>query len=337
MQITYEQLEKNIANLSPIYIVYGDEKYLIDTFIKKLKKAFPELLVGINYIVIDAESIDSFLPNLEMPAFGYDKKLIIVKNSGLFQKDGRRKNPTILQESIINYFNENFDIISETNVIVFVEDAVDKTKFTEEISKYATVCEVNQLKPEALANRLIKVASMYQVSIDKPTCMYFVNSCGTDLQNLINEIRKLIEYCGKGGTITKEIIDDLSIKQIESVIFDLTDNLGNKKIDKALDVLDNLIYQKEPLQRILITLYTHFKRLYFCKMAISSNQNIAQALSLKPNQTFLVNKYKAQSSFFTEEKLYQLLNAFIDLDYNSKIGNIDIDVGLRSVLCNYCS
>ena len=70
------------------------------------------------------------------------------------------------------------------------------------------------------------------------------------MQDLINEIRKLIEYAGENGTIQKEDVDKLAVKKLESVIFDLTDNLGKKEIGKALDVLKNLLYAKEPLQKI---------------------------------------------------------------------------------------
>ena len=69
------------------------------------------------------------------------------------------------------------------------------------------------------------------------------------MQELINEIRKLIEYAGQGETITKEAVDMLSIKKLESVIFDLTDTLGKKDTKKALEVLQNLIYQKEPPEK----------------------------------------------------------------------------------------
>ena len=117
----------------------------------------------------------------------------------------------------------------------------------------------------------------------------------TNMQDLINEIRKLIEYAGEGGKIEKQDIDKLSIKKIESVIFDLTDNLGKKQVGKALQVLQNLIYAKEPLQKILITLYNHFKKLYLTKLAINYKKDIAQSLNLKPNQIFLVNKYKNTS------------------------------------------
>ena len=54
---------------------------------------------------------------------------------------------------------------------------------------------------------------------------YLIEACGTNMQFLINEIRKLIEYAGENGIIEKEDVEMLVIKQIDSVIFDLTDNL----------------------------------------------------------------------------------------------------------------
>ena len=157
------------------------------------------------------------------------------------------------------------------------------------------------------------------------------------MQDLINEIRKLIEYAGENGKIEKEDIDKLSIKKLESIIFDLTDNLGKKEISKALEVLKNLIYAKEPVQRILITLYNHFKKLYFTKLAVKENKNIITSLKLKPNQTFLVNKYKMQAKYFKESELKEILQNLRDLDYNYKNGLIDLEVGLESILCRYCS
>ncbi len=157
------------------------------------------------------------------------------------------------------------------------------------------------------------------------------------MQFLINEIRKLIEFAGENGTIQKEDIEKLAIKQIDSVIFDLTDNLGSKKISEAIEVLDDLIYQKEPIQKILVTLYNHFKKLYLCSMAINLNKDILTSIGLKPNQTFLVNKYKKQVGSFSIDELRSILNELTLLDYNSKNGKIDVDIGLRSVLCNYVS
>ena len=139
------------------------------------------------------------------------------------------------------------------------------------------------------------------------------------------------------GTIQKEDIDKLSIKQLDSVIFDLTDNLGKKEIRKSLEVLNNLLYSKEPIQKILITLYNHFKKLYIVKMAEKYRKDLATAMKLKPNQLFLVTKYKAQARYFEETELRKILQELTDLDSNYKTGLIDLNIGLEAILCKYCS
>lgn len=338
MDLTYEALEKSIASeLKSIYLLYGEEQYLIETCVNKIKKQFGELVLGINYILIDETNVDSLISNIEMPAFGYDKKLIIVKNSELFKKDGRKKAGSPIQEKIADYIKENMNIIDESVVLVFVELEADKNVIYEQIQKNGVICNIQELKPIQLVKKLKQICNMYKVNCDDATLNYLIENSGTNLQNLINEIRKLIEYAGTDGTITQKDVEALSIKQIESVIFDLTDNLAIRKIENALEILDNLIYQKEAIQKILVTLYNHFKKLYLCKIAVIENRDIIKALNLKPNQTFLVTKYKKQASYFKEKELREIINAFIDLDYNYKNGRIDIDIGLRSILCNYCS
>ena len=66
------------------------------------------------------------------------------------------------------------------------------------------------------------------------------------------------------------------------------------------------------------------------------NKDVVTALNLKPNQTFLVTKYKKQVSYFKGNDLKNILEELVNLDYNSKIGNIDAEVGLKSILCRFC-
>ena len=150
---------------------------------------------------------------------------------------------------------------------------------------------------------------------------------------LINEIRKLIEYAGENGTITTKDIDLLSIKELDSVIFDLTDSLGKKDIANALQILKELLYNKEPIQKILITLYNHLKKIYLTMLADEYRVNISETLNLKPNQMFLTTKYRKQANYFKKEELRDTLQALIDLDYKTKQGQLDINVGLEAILC----
>ena len=98
-----------------------------------------------------------------------------------------------------------------------------------------------------------------------------------------------------------------------------------------------LLANKEPIQRILVTLYNHFKKLYIIKIAEKYHQDVASSMNLKPNQMFLVTKYKTQARYFEEKDLRNVLGEIIDLDANYKIGLIDLEVGLEAILCRYCS
>lgn len=339
--MTIENLEKklNEEKLDNMYLLYGPELFLLESALKKIKKYFGELIIGINYITLDENTIDTLIPNIETPAFGYEKKLIIVKNSTLFKKEGRKKTVKLseLKEKIETYFIENMDMIKESIVLVFIEDEIEKAKLYEIIEKEGVVCEFEFQKPVQITKRIKSICNAYKVNISDETIRYFIEFCGTNMQNLINEIRKLIEYAGINGEIKKEDIDKLSTKQLESIIFDLTDNLGKKKIVKSLEILNNLIYAKEPLQKILITVYKHFKKLYMIKLSEEYGKDVKETLKLKPNQTFLVNKYREQARLFTKEGLRILLYELVLLDVNYKSGLIDLKIGFESILCMYCS
>jgi len=338
--MTIEILEKGLKEkkLDSIYLFYGEERFLLDSIVKKIKKIFGELLIGINYIQINETNIKDLIYEIETPAFGYEKKLIIIKNSGILKKEGKRKDPKLseIKEKVNKYISDNIEQIKETVILVFIEEDIEKQDLYKTIDKNGIICNFELLRPVQIAKRIKEICKAYKVNIDDNTVMYFIEECGTNMQDLINEIRKLIEYAGENGNITKQEIDLLCIKQINSIIFDLTDNLGKKNVKEAINVLHNLIYEKEPIQKILITLYNHFKKLYIVKLSEKYKKSLTESLNLKPNQIFLTNKYKAQSNYFKEEELKKILEKLSDLDYNYKIGKIDLNIGLESILCRYC-
>lgn len=334
-----------------LYLLYGEETYLLETRLKKIKKDFGEAVKGINFIQIDENNVSEIISDIETPAFGYPTKLIIAKNTGLLKKEKRgtksrttkkeeteiKKKANSLTDKVAEYIENHKDIFSEDVTLVFVEEEVDKNNLYKTIEKVGEVTQFELLKLPQLIDNIKKICNAYKVNIDYETTRYFIECCGTNMQDLINEIRKLIEYAGTNGTIQKEDIDKLSIKQLDSVIFDLTDNLGKKDITKSLEVLNNLLYSKEPIQKILITLYNHFKKLYIVKLAEKYKKDLASSMNLKPNQTFLTNKYRAQARYFETKELRKILEELINLDSNYKIGLIDLNIGLEAILCRYCS
>ena len=157
--VTIESLEKELKEnkLNSIYLLYGEELFLLENSLNKIRKIFGECIKGINYILIDETNLNRLVSELETPAFGYERKLIIVRNSGLLKKEGKRKNQELakLRENFVEYIKENIELIKQSIILVIIEEDVDtKQEAFKVIEKYATVCEFKPQNPMQLEKRL---------------------------------------------------------------------------------------------------------------------------------------------------------------------------------------
>ena len=85
---------------------------------------------GINYIQIDESNVEELITDLQTPAFGYEKKLIIVKNSGLLKKEGKRVNAKLkeLKENVSEYISKNLEEIIEKSLWPWIrQSTLEKT------------------------------------------------------------------------------------------------------------------------------------------------------------------------------------------------------------------
>jgi len=73
------------------------------------------------------------------------------------------------------------------------------------------------------------------------------------------------------------------------------------------------------------------------KLSEKYKKDLATAMNLKPNQSFLLNKYRTQARYFEEKEIRNILDDMIDLDTKYKIGLLDVNIGLEAILCRYCS
>ena len=163
-----------------IYLFYGEETYLLETKVKRIKKEFTQLIQGINFIQIDDTNAEELISDLETPAFGFDKKLIIAKNTGLFKKEKKtsksdtkkKKNDESklpLYEKIAKYIEKNKDELNESVDLIFVEQEADKNTLYQTIEKVGEVKEFTLLKLPELITNIKKIASAYKVNINNET------------------------------------------------------------------------------------------------------------------------------------------------------------------------
>lgn len=339
-----KDIEKDVFN--KMFLFYGEEKYLRNLQVNRIKKQFGELVKGVNYILLDDKSISNLISEINTPAFGFENKLILINNSKLFKinrkkakdeetdqnsNDEEIEEPSNkYEEEIINYLDKQ-DLINVT--IIFNEDDVAKNKkMYKLLDRKGIVKEFKPLKPKEVADYAVDLCNKYNVKLDKTNAVYFSTICSTNMEDVINELRKLIEYTGSGNEIKKEFIDIITTKTLDAIIFDLTDNLGKRKIKESIDTLDELLMQKEPIQKIYIMIYRHYKNLYLIKTAQNEGiENINEELKLHP---FVFMKAKDQVKNYTSEELTKIYKQLMQIDIEYKSGNINLYDALINVMCN---
>ena len=174
--MSVEELEKSLktGKLDTMYLLYGEETFLLENCLKKIKSNFGEMIEGINYIKIDETNINSIISNIEVPAFGYEKKLIIAKNTGILKKDTKKKESenNLIQKKISDYLENNIDIIKDSVVLVFIEQDINKVDLYKTIEKYGTVCNFERLNQMQIVKRLKAICNGYKVNADESVLKY---------------------------------------------------------------------------------------------------------------------------------------------------------------------
>lgn len=306
-----------------LYLISGDDEYEKNKYVEQLKSNFQNLQKGINFIQIDKDNLYTLEQELSTYSFFNDPKLIIVK----LQKKAQDDENVSKKEWITDDLEEKILNKIETITLVFVEDGTSKGKLNKLISKNGKVIVFDKKKPQELAKWAQEFAKLYNITLEKNEAVYLVDLCGSNKQVLSNEILKLVDYVQ--DKITKTDIDKMCIKTSEIIIFDLTDSFGRKDIKATLKNLDDLIENKEPLQKILIMITKHFKSLLLAKIVLEQGKNVANELGISP---FPARKYSEQCRNFSKEELVRIFKELAKLDVDSKVGKIDLKIGLQKII-----
>lgn len=311
-----------------IYLITGDDLFEREREVNKIKDSFGELVKGINFITLDKDTVHLLTGEVTTYPFGFEKKLIIVSiaSKAAASEEGSSKNDWFKEELTENILNS-----LDMNVIVFVGDFQTRSKIYKFVSQNGKCIECNKPKSKKdIAPWVVNTAKQYQKVISSANANYMVQTCGADKLMLYNEIQKLVDYVGDRNEILKEDIENVGIRTLETIIFDLTDCVGSRNISNTLKFLNELLQQKEPLQKILIMIARHFKSLLITKICLNENRNVAEELNTK--FPFIINKYKDQARKFAVEELENVLVDLAELDMDSKVGKIDLKIGLEIAL-----
>ncbi len=313
---TITTLKKKIKDneISPLYLFYGEESYLIDMYIEKIKGliddgGFPEFNRFVaDDIKIPLSDISDFLDTYPMMS---ENKLLIIKDTNIFKS---------ATEEIKQFWLDTIDNLPDYVTLIFAEKEVDKRSIIyKALDKKGEVVEFSHLSPVDLVNWAQRQFLSAKKSIRKEDAEYLVEICAEGLGNLKNEIDKLINYCQ--GDISCSDIERLVSKSLNVRVFEMTDAIIKKDADTALSILQDMKTVKESAFKILYTLFSCFDKLLLTQLMLQDGESmdvIAKKTKLPP---FIAKKYMQKT--YNIDFLSQCVYSIAEIDLAIKDGKTD--------------
>ena len=313
------------GKLNHIYLIYGDESFLRKQYKERIKKALSPEEDSMNYSYFEGKdiSVGEIIDLAETMPFLAERRTIIIENSPFFKSEG---------EKIAEYLSA----VPDTTYLVFVEETVDKrSKLYKSISKNGTVVEASSLSEDKLITWILGMLKKDNKKITQNTMHYLLDKIGTNMENIRQEVEKLICYCYDKEVITNEDIDAVCTTQINNQIFEMLDAMANKRQKVALQLYYNLLALKEPPMRILFLIGRQFNLLLQARMLKQKGYGdrvIAEKIGVPP---FAATKYLNQASKFKMDDLRQAVKECVEADEAVKSGNRNDRLSVELLIIKY--
>ncbi len=323
IDILKKQIKEN--ELQNVYLFYGAEEYLIKYYINAIQKlTVNEENSELNFITYDGKiDEDTIIASCEtLPIFS-DKKLVIVKNSGMFKSKKGDAAGSSSKKTGNDKFSDYLKNMPSYTCLIMVEAEADKRlKLYKTISNTGLVVEFDYQKPIVLVKWVSKAFNSYNKKIDQLTASYFVENSDYSMTELLNEIDKIVNYVGDKPQITINDIESVCNKSIKSRIFDLTDAISGGDVSKALNLLNDMAALKEPMQKILFMIIRQIRMLYRIKLLRQkgiSEEMVKKQLGLTP---YVAEKVMKISRGLNLSILEKAMSYSLELDESIKTGKI---------------
>ncbi len=322
MAIVFEEaLKKNIKadGLLPVYILFGEDGYLKKSYSDKILKlvAEPDDIFNCSKFGGDCSLQEAYDSAMQLP-FMADKKYIEICDFDFEH----------CSKSDFDRLCQLVSDIPDTAVLVLRFDSVEfDQKKSSKFKKLATACEKNggitvnlsHRKLPELVKMLCDGAKKRGSNMESSAARYLVETAGEDINLLKNELIKLCAYSG-GNTITKETVENVSVKTVEASVFNLSRYILECNVSESLKILDELFFMRVEPMSVLYTIsgvYVDMLRVFSANSQSVPLKEVDEAYSYK-SKAFLLDKAKTNLRKFDKNKLNLSLNALTEADKNLK-------------------
>ena len=294
-----------------IYLLYGDEPFLVGSYKKKLREAITGGdTMNFNYFEGKNPDVKEIISLADTMPFFADRRLILVDGSGFFKS---------AQEELAAYLPQ----MPDTTCLVFAESEVDKrNRLYKRVKELGYAAELNKQDTAQLMRWAAGILGRDGRKISRPVMEYFLERTGDDMENSRMEQEKRVCYTMGRDVITKEDVDAVGTVHVTSRVFDMVAAIVAGNTKKAMDLYEDLLTLKEPPMRILFLIARQFNQLLQIKELTAAGKDkgaMASALKVPP---FAVGKLTAQARAFTRDQILSWVTLCVETEEAVKTGRL---------------
>ena len=322
-----QKLIQDIKNqeFSQIYLLYGEEAYLRKQYRDKLTEIFTGDGDTMNYHYYEGKDtkIEDVKDQAETLPFFAEKRVLVIENSGWFQKGGDK-------------MAEYLPGLPETNYIFFVEAQVDKrSKLYKAVKNQGRISEFLSQDEQTLKRWILGMLKKENKNITQADLDFLLERTGTEMAQIKTEMEKLLCYTMGKTEVTRKDIASICTKRVQNQIFDMMNAMADRNQKLALQLYYDLLTLKEPPMRILALMGRQFNLLLQVK-ELSQKGYSFKIISEKTGlHGFLVGKYEKQAGKFKMAELRQALEDCVDADESVKTGKMQDRMSVELLICQY--
>ena len=304
------------------YLLYGTDASIIGREIDIIKE---KLSISDNDVIYyNIEDIQSVVDEaLTISMFSANKLIIIDSTIYLSQKKDI-ENINLLE----NYFNN----YNSNSYLVFVSnsDNIDsRKKLVKLINNNGTTkkVEANSEYLSDYVNDYLKKKNYKMSSMD---INIFINRVGNNIDNIKNELDKLMLYKIDDKVINNSDIMLLTEENTDNSVYDLVSALLKNNNSKAIKLYKDFVMNGIDLNQIIAIIASQIRLLFQVKRLYNSgksNDEIAKILEFK--SVYRVKYLLSDSYYYSEDTLIKYLSKLSNIDRDIKINNIDGNILLE--------
>lgn len=321
MSISERALKTSLDSgaLYPVYIIVGNDTFLKKQSVNRIIKASVGEDDGLNLLRFDGEcSLQEVYDELNGFPVMADRKCVILTD---FELELCAKSEF---EKLVSLAQDSY----ETSVFIIYFDSIaidmkksDRIKTLIEAAESAGGVSVliDHRTREELASLLVSSAKKQGCILSASNAGYLIDTCSTDTQTLSNELSKLCAFV-KEGEITKQDIDTVAVRSIESSVYDLSTKIINGDTAGAMKLLDDLFFMKIAPEIIVYNISSAFVDMYRAAAAKAQGKRpeaVAADFKLKGKE-WLLKRAEGNLRRFDLKKLDLCFSALLDAEAKIK-------------------